>query len=100
MPNRNVNLTPDLDDFVLTRVESGRYANASEMVQAALRALDREERSSALKSTAALADTNSEVKEGEFDALAEVDVYRKLWYAHPQSSLQVTPPAEPPAYAD
>jgi antitoxin ParD1/3/4 len=31
MPTRNVNLTDELDRFVLTKVESGRYENASEV---------------------------------------------------------------------
>ena len=43
MPTRNVNLTKELDRFVLTKVESGRYENASEVVRAALRILEREE---------------------------------------------------------
>ena len=43
MPTRNVNLTPELDRFVLSRVESGRYENASEVVRAALRRMAREE---------------------------------------------------------
>ena len=38
MPTRNVNLTQELDRFVLARVESGRFENASEVVRAALRA--------------------------------------------------------------
>ena len=44
MPTRNVNLTEELDRFVLSKVESGRYENASEVVRSALRALEREER--------------------------------------------------------
>ena len=43
MPTRNVNLTNELDSFVLERVESGRYENPSEVVRAALRTLEREE---------------------------------------------------------
>jgi len=43
MPTRNVNLTDELDSFVLAKVGSGRYENASEVVRAALRTLDREE---------------------------------------------------------
>ncbi len=35
MPTRNVNLTPELDRFVLSRVESGRFENASEVVRTA-----------------------------------------------------------------
>lgn len=43
MPTRNVNLTNELDSFILAKVESGRYENASEVVRAALRTLEREE---------------------------------------------------------
>ncbi len=43
MPTRNVNLTDELDNFVLAKVQSGRYENASEVVRAALRTLEREE---------------------------------------------------------
>ncbi len=43
MPTRNVNLTPELDQFIASRLESGRYENASEVVRAALRILEREE---------------------------------------------------------
>lgn len=44
MPTRNVNLTKELDNFVVAKVESGRYENASEVVRAALRTLEREEK--------------------------------------------------------
>jgi len=44
MPTRKVNLTDELDSFVLEKIESGRYDNASEVVRAALRTLEREER--------------------------------------------------------
>ena len=44
MPTRNVNLTDELDTFVSEKIESGRYENASEVVRAALRTLEREER--------------------------------------------------------
>ena len=43
MPTRNVNLTDELDRFVASRIENGRYENASEVVRAALRTLEREE---------------------------------------------------------
>jgi antitoxin ParD1/3/4 len=43
MPTRNVNPTDELDRFVVTKVESGRYENASEVVRAGLRSLEREE---------------------------------------------------------
>jgi len=44
MPTRNVNLTVEQDRFVASKIEEGRYGNASEVVRAALRTLDREER--------------------------------------------------------
>jgi len=34
MPNRNVNLTNELDSIVLAKVESRRYENASEVFRA------------------------------------------------------------------
>lgn len=43
MPTRNVSLTVELDRFVSTRIKSGRYENASEVVRAALRTLERDE---------------------------------------------------------
>jgi antitoxin ParD1/3/4 len=43
MPTRNVNLTEELDNFVLAKIDSGRYENASEVIRAALRTLEREE---------------------------------------------------------
>ena len=52
MPTRNVNLTDELDRFVLAKVESGRYENASEVVRAALRTLEREEQQYQLTLTA------------------------------------------------
>jgi antitoxin ParD1/3/4 len=40
MPTRNISLTEELDAAIKARVSSGRYENASEVVRAALRALD------------------------------------------------------------
>jgi putative addiction module CopG family antidote len=44
MPTRNVNLTDGLDHFVAQKIRSGRYENASEVVRAGLRMLERDER--------------------------------------------------------
>lgn len=40
----NVSLTPELERFVAEKVASGRYRSASEVVRAALRLLEREEK--------------------------------------------------------
>lgn len=44
MPTQNVTLTEELAAFVEVRVKTGRYADASEVIRAALRNLEREER--------------------------------------------------------
>ena len=44
MPLRNVRLTPEEQEYVISNVENGRFGNAAELVQAALMALKREER--------------------------------------------------------
>lgn len=67
MPTRNVNLTQELDHFVLAKVKSGRYENASEVVRAALRSLEREEREDRAK----LAALRAAIKEGEASGIAE-----------------------------
>ena len=40
----NVSLTPELDNFVAAKVESGRYTSASEVVREALRLLEEHDR--------------------------------------------------------
>jgi len=40
----NISLTPELERCVVDRVASGRYRSASEVVRAALRLLEREEK--------------------------------------------------------
>jgi antitoxin ParD1/3/4 len=47
MPSRktmNVSLTPELKRYVAERIASGRYRSASEVVRAALRLLEKDER--------------------------------------------------------
>ncbi len=41
---RNVSLTPENEAFIIGRVASGRFGNASEVVRAALRLLEDDER--------------------------------------------------------
>jgi antitoxin ParD1/3/4 len=74
MPTRNVNLTQELDSFVLARVESGRFENASEVVRAALRTLEREERVFEAKLEA----LRAAIDEGDASGLAEGDVFAQV----------------------
>jgi antitoxin ParD1/3/4 len=74
MPTRNVNLTEELDRFVLTKVESGRYENASEVVRAALRTLEREEQQFEAK----VAGLRAAVDEGDASGIAEGDVFARV----------------------
>lgn len=41
---RNVSLTPEIEAFIAGRVASGRFRGASEVVRAALRLLEEDER--------------------------------------------------------
>ena len=49
MPTRNINLTDHFDLFVGQSIESGHYKNASEVVRAGLRLLERQVRMEAAK---------------------------------------------------
>ena len=71
MPTRNVNLTPELDRFVLSRVKSGRYENASEVVRAALRRMEREEQEHETK----LAALRAAIDEGDASGVFEGDAF-------------------------
>jgi antitoxin ParD1/3/4 len=74
MPTRNVNLTPELERFVLAKVDSGRYENASEVVRAALRTLEREERHYEAK----LAVLRHAIDEGDASGIAEDGVFSRV----------------------
>lgn len=71
MPTRNVNLTDELDRFVLSKVDSGRYENASEVIRAALRTLEREERQYEAKLEA----LRTAIDEGDASGLAEGNLF-------------------------
>ena len=69
MPNvkkRSVSLTPDLDAAIQRRVASGSYASQSEVIRAALRALERDEQERARK----LAVLDAAIERGLADAAA------------------------------
>lgn len=74
MPTRNVNLTNALDDFVRTKVEGGSYENASEVVRAALRLLEREEH----QFDAKLAALRSAIDEGDESGFAEGSAFDRI----------------------
>ena len=74
MPTRNVNLTAELDQFVLSKVESGRYENASEVVRAALRTLEREEQEYEAK----LASLRSAIDDGDSSGIARGDAFARV----------------------
>jgi antitoxin ParD1/3/4 len=74
MPTRNVNLTDELDRFILAKVESGHYENASEVVRAALRALAREEQQYEAK----LAALKTAIDEGDSSGAAEGNSFARV----------------------
>jgi antitoxin ParD1/3/4 len=74
MPTRNVNLTAELDHFVATKVKSGRYENASEVVRAGLRRLEREEQEFEAK----LAALQAAIDEGDASGVAGGNVFRRV----------------------
>ncbi len=74
MPTRNVNLTDELDSFVAAKIESGRYENASEVVRAALRTLEREEQEFEAK----LAALRTAIDTGDASGLAEGDPFERV----------------------
>ena len=74
MPTRNVNLTDELDRFVAEKVKTGRYENASEVVRAGLRTLEREEQ----RYEAKLAALRSAIDEGDKSGIVEGDVFARV----------------------
>jgi antitoxin ParD1/3/4 len=74
MPTRNINLTPEMDQFIASRIANGDYANASEIVRAGLRALEKDEREDAAKIEA----LKEAIRAGEASGLAKGDVIDRL----------------------
>jgi len=74
MPTRNVNLTDELEHFVRAKVKSGRYENASEVVRAALRSLEKEEQQHRAK----LAALQAAIDEGDASGPARGDVFARV----------------------
>lgn len=74
MPTRNINLTAELDRFIASKVKSGRYENASEVVRAGLRNLEREEREHELKLLA----LRTAIDEGDASGIARGDTFARV----------------------
>ena len=74
MPTRNVSLTAELDRFVAQKVKTGRYENASEVVRAGLRTLEREEH----EFDAKLAALRAAIDEGDASGIATGDVFARV----------------------
>ncbi len=51
-----MSLSPELDSQIDRRVDSGRYGNASDVIRAGLRALEREERAEVYRQWLTIAD--------------------------------------------
>jgi antitoxin ParD1/3/4 len=71
MPTRNINLTPEMDQFVDAKIRSGQFANASEVLRAGLRALESSEREEEAKLDA----IRMAVQAGEESGMADGDVF-------------------------
>jgi antitoxin ParD1/3/4 len=78
VPTRNVNLTPELDSFIENRVETGLYANASEVMRAALRLLERDEQEQEEKLRA----LRAAIRKGMASGIAEPGVFSRIRKKH------------------
>ena len=85
MPTRNVNLPKALDRFVATRVKSGSYANASEVMRTALRLLEKEEREFEEK----LAALRTAIQDGLDSGEAPPGVFSRLRKKHGLTQREV-----------
>ena len=74
MPTRNINLTPQMNTFVDEKIRSGRYANASEVVRAGLRALEEDEQEEAARLEA----LRSALIAGEESGFVEGDPFEQV----------------------
>lgn len=76
MPTRNVSLPKKLDEFITAKVESGEYANASEVMRTALREMEKEEREyeekmAILRAAIAEGDASPDAEDGVFERIRE-----------------------------
>ena len=74
MPTRNINLTPELDQLIDAKIQSGQFANASEVLRAGLRALEQDDQEDQAKLEA----LRAAVQAGDESGLAEGDVIGRI----------------------
>jgi antitoxin ParD1/3/4 len=74
MPTRNVSLTGKLDRFVAKKVKTGLYENASEVVRAGLRSLEREEQQFEAK----LAVLRAAIDDGDASGIARGNAFVRV----------------------
>jgi antitoxin ParD1/3/4 len=74
VPTRHVNLTDELERYVQAKVKSGRYENASEVVRAALRTMEREEEQYQAKLSA----LRAAIDEGDASGVADDHVFERV----------------------
>jgi antitoxin ParD1/3/4 len=75
MPTRNVNLPDKLDQYITAKVASGDYANASEVMRAALRGMEQEDREYEEK----MAILRAAIVEGDASPDAEGEVFEEIY---------------------
>ncbi len=74
MPTRNINLTPEMDRFVDAKIQSGQYANASEVLRAGLRALDEDDK----ENQARLEALRTAIQAGIDSGVADGDAIKRI----------------------
>jgi len=74
MPTRIVDLPEELEAFLVKNVESGRYKDASAVIETALKLLDQEEQDYDYKMYA----LRKAIQEGLDSGLAEGDVFARV----------------------
>jgi len=67
MPTRNIDLTSEMEQFVDAKIQSGQYANASEVLRAGLRALEGDEKEDQAKLEALRAAIQAGIDSGVAD---------------------------------
>ncbi|MGC4104737.1 MAG: type II toxin-antitoxin system ParD family antitoxin [Thermomicrobiales bacterium] len=81
----NVSLTPQLEEIIRKKVESGMYGNASEVVREALRLMDYQDRLNRLR--ADIAEADAEFERGEYTAWTDTSLSELIAEAEEEDRL-------------